>query len=770
MVELLAPAGNKECFLTALAAGADAIYIGGEKFGARAYADNFSQQDVIWAIDTAHLYHKKVYLTVNTLMKENELDALIPYLVPFYEAGLDGVIVQDFGAMTLMRKEFPLLELHASTQMTVTGSLGAALLGNAGICRIVPARELSLEEIIKIKKETGLSIETFIHGAMCYAYSGQCLFSSMLGPRSGNRGRCAGPCRLMYQAYCDGKKLNDQNSLYQLSLKDLCSLDILPELIEAGIDSFKIEGRMKSKEYVSCVTAIYRNYIDAYYENPKAYCVSETDKNILRQSFSRGSLESGYYFAHNGRKLVTLQKPGYQSFAVEDGVAGEKNQILPGGKSETSVKGTEDGIMRIPVTAYFSAYAGKEMTLTVMADDHATVTVTGPLAEPSISRPADPAEVKKALSKTGNTPFEMRTIEVDMGGDLFLVHKSLNALRREALSQLFLQMTGTYHRTYEPVEESEASDFVQYQEKDYPVKRNREKPVMHVRVESLKQFLALSDGKYIERIYLASDCLTEEVQQPGRYQKDFLCRYTAWKDRGTEIYLAFPAVCRYAAIEEIEKISDWISKLSFDGFLVNNLESLQYLREKFPGARICSDSRFYAMNTSAVSFLASYGIEEHLLPIELHEKEIRQLVRQCGEKLSKQQFFLPVYGYIPVMESAGCILQTNGNCQKGKKTDVTLTDRQNKQLKVLCHCGRCENTIYHSYPLSLHKEMGKIASLGISGIVLSFSWESEKQMNRLVKWYETLMEAAGMGMKLPINENEMPFSDFTKGHFAKGVE
>ncbi len=311
MVELLAPAGDKECFKAALLAGTDAIYVGGKRYGARAYAGNFETDDLIECLKLAHLFEKKVYLTVNTLMKQSELDELTDFLRPLYEEGLDGVIVQDLGALSIIREAFPGLELHASTQMTVTGPFGANVLKEYGVSRVVPARELSLDEIVTIKKETGLEIETFVHGAMCYGYSGQCLFSSMLGERSGNRGRCAGPCRLPYVVKYDGKRLNGENEMYQLSLKDLCTLEVLPKLIDAGIDSFKIEGRMKTPEYVSFVTGMYRKYIDLYYKNPKKYCVSKEDITSLKNRFSRGSIQSGYYFQHNGRELVTLNKPGY---------------------------------------------------------------------------------------------------------------------------------------------------------------------------------------------------------------------------------------------------------------------------------------------------------------------------------------------------------------------------------------------------------------------------------------------------------------------------
>ena len=286
-VELLAPAGNYECFLGAIQAGADAVYLGGSKFSARAYADNFTDEEICKAILYAHVCGKKVYMTVNTLLKDGELSELVPYMRPFYEAGLDGVIVQDFGVFTALKEAFPGLSLHASTQMTLTGSMGTAFLQSLGAERIVPARELSLQEIKKIKEDTGIEIEVFVHGAMCYCYSGQCLMSSIIGGRSGNRGRCAQPCRLPYQVETAGGN-SGKKEVYPLSMKDMCTLSILPDLIEAGVDSFKIEGRMKKAEYAAGVTSVYRKYIDRYFQvGREGYRVDKKDWEFLSSLYIR---------------------------------------------------------------------------------------------------------------------------------------------------------------------------------------------------------------------------------------------------------------------------------------------------------------------------------------------------------------------------------------------------------------------------------------------------------------------------------------------------
>ncbi len=294
--ELLAPAGSYEGFEAALGAGADAVYVGGAMFGARAYAQNFDKEELLRAIDTAHLHGKKLYLTVNTLLKNRELKEQLPeYLAPYYEAGLDAVIVQDMGVFSLIKEQFPGLHLHASTQMTVTGPDGMRFLERQGAARVVAARELSLEELSAMHKASPIEIEAFIHGALCYSYSGQCLMSSILGGRSGNRGRCAQPCRLSYQVGHSGKK-----DLCPLSLKDICTIEILPQILEAGVTSLKIEGRMKQPSYTAGVTAMYRKYLDILLEKGSdSYYVEEKDKKFLLDLFNRGGSCTGYYQMQN---------------------------------------------------------------------------------------------------------------------------------------------------------------------------------------------------------------------------------------------------------------------------------------------------------------------------------------------------------------------------------------------------------------------------------------------------------------------------------------
>ena len=422
-VELLAPAGGYETMVGAFNAGADAVYLGGSKFGARAYADNFDREQVLDAVSYAHLHGKKIYMTVNTLVKEREFGELYGFMLPFAEKKLDGVIVQDFGVMSLIRREFPEIELHASTQQTVTGVYGAKLLKELGCCRVVPARELSLNEMKAIREKADIEVEAFIHGAMCYCYSGACLFSSMVGTRSGNRGRCAQPCRLPYAADVGSSK----SEQYPLSLKDMCTIDMIPELIEAGIDSFKIEGRMKKPEYSAGVTSLYRKYIDLYYKNPDVkHEVSRDDMDMLKSLYLRTGISAGYYHKHNGKEMVTIDSPAYN---------GTKDEMLS--KVREAYLGHE---LKIKCDIFCKLHLGEKAELVMNVqrdDDYYSKTVESEVAVQAASkRPMDEDSVRKQLERLGNTPFEADSIEISIddkntGSGIFVPVSELNELRRK---------------------------------------------------------------------------------------------------------------------------------------------------------------------------------------------------------------------------------------------------------------------------------------------------------------------------------------------------
>jgi len=392
----------------------------GKEFGARAGADNFTQEEYIKALDIAHLKGKSIYLTLNTLIKEREWNKLESFLYPLYENGLDGIIIQDLGLISFLKHNFPKLKIHASTQMTATGVYSCKLLKSEGIVRVVPARELSLEEIKEIKDKVDIEIEAFIHGAMCYCYSGQCLFSSFLGGRSGNRGRCAQPCRLNYTISDSERYIKKEDIKYPLSLKDMCTITSIDNLIKAGIDSFKIEGRLKRPEYVAGVTAIYRKYIDSYFENGEIN-VSEKDLDILKGLYVRSELSNGYYFRHNGPEMITKLNPSYN----------ETNENINSVIAKKYLKTVE----KIKVMGVVTLVVDEKASLILKYKD-TVIAVEGAVVDRAQNRPLTEEDVKKQLLKTGESLFEFDRIEVEMENDCFMPVKFLNELRREAFENL----------------------------------------------------------------------------------------------------------------------------------------------------------------------------------------------------------------------------------------------------------------------------------------------------------------------------------------------
>lgn len=433
--ELLAPAGSFQSVMAAVNAGADAVYMGGQRFGARAYADSAQagQEDMVMeAIRYCHLFSVKLYMTVNILFKESELSELTEYIRPYYEAGVDGLIMQDLGAVRRIRSAFPDLEVHASTQQTITSVWGARMAQELGMTRTVLARELSLQEIQKIHDESGMELEVFCHGAMCYSYSGACFMSSLLGGRSGNRGRCAGTCRLCYETA--GQKG------YYLSMKDMQTVELLPELIRAGAYSFKIEGRMKSPLYTAGVVSVYRKYLDRAYayvtgELPE-YTVSPEDLRILREMYDRGGTAS-YLKKHNGADMIARSEKSFRAAddALVQRIRGDfidRNRILS-------------------VDAALELKVGFPASLTLWDDEGHTVTATaGENVQEARSRRMEEEELEARIRKTGGTAFHIAKVTVTLQGDAFCPVGQLNALRRKALMMYEEEILRGSYRTYRP--------------------------------------------------------------------------------------------------------------------------------------------------------------------------------------------------------------------------------------------------------------------------------------------------------------------------------
>ncbi|MBR3642481.1 MAG: U32 family peptidase, partial [Parasporobacterium sp.] len=481
-VQLLAPAGSVTAMKAAISAGADAVYIGGRFFGARAYAENPDDMELCRAIRYVHIHGKKLYLTVNTLLKEDELEkALYPWLKPYYEEGLDAVIVQDLGVLRFIREFFPDLEIHASTQMAAMGQLCARQLEESGVSRLILPRELSLDEIEEIRRHSSIELEAFIHGALCYCYSGQCLFSSIAGGRSGNRGRCAGPCRLAYQL----DKKEDQAFLYYLSLKDLNTLKILPEILRAGVTSLKIEGRMKKPEYTAGVVQIYRKYLDLINAYPaKAYSVAKEDEKALFDLFNRNGFSQGYYKTHNGRDMVTIKEPAMRKENEELLSVIRENHILK--KRQEECKG------KVMIEA------GKPAVIDMETRD-ISLHICGDTVTEAKNRPLSESEILKQINKTGDAEFTWTDLEIVTDGKSFYPVGKLNELRRNAFSLMEKELCQPYLKTAPEFHEN--GIYGQYASGN---KNNRScgKTVWSAVCETVEQLQECLKTDWIDEIYL----------------------------------------------------------------------------------------------------------------------------------------------------------------------------------------------------------------------------------------------------------------------------
>ena len=711
-VEILAPAGSMECLRAAVAAGADAIYLGGTKFGARAYAQNLSEEDLVQAIEYVHIHGRKIYMTVNTLLKDRELNELYAYLLPYYKAGLDGVIVQDIGAVKFIGEYFPEMPVHASTQMTITNTLGADFLKRYGITRVVPARELSLKEIRDMKKQTGLEMECFVHGALCYCYSGQCLLSSMIGGRSGNRGQCAQPCRLPYQT--EGKKPADI-----MSLKDLCTIGILPELIDAGIDSFKIEGRMKQPEYVYTVVKMYRKYADQYLKLQKegkgksSYHVSEADKRELLATYQRRGYCEGYYYQHNGKDMVSLKRPKNG----RDGSAEEKPW------QDIKVQEKINGILTLSV--------GNRAKLTVSCGD-VTVECIGQEVQAAQKQPLDPARIEKQMRKTGNTEFTFDNLEILIEGNVFLPMQALNELRREGIEELTEQIQMQYRREEAGCGMKTATAGFDSDADGVTETAGKKECCISASVQNKAQLDTAVNSK-IRYIYLEEDVEFE-------------------REDGVQYFLAMPYIFRENTIKRYEKMYTEIEK-KYDGILIRNWESYAWLKRHEYQKEIRSDYNLYIFNRKTKEELRRLGIARGTASVELNDRELARIGIE-------EQVFI-AYGYQPVMISAGCIQKTSASCD-GKGGVLSISDRYQKKFAVRRYCRDCYNVMYNSAPLFLADKAEEVHALAHAELRLDFTTESSGQVKEICHAYTLAFEK---GCK-----TEPPMQDYTRGHFKRGVK
>lgn len=740
-VEVLAPAGSWESMKAAVAAGADAVYMGGSRFGARAYADNTDEKGMVEAIEYVHLHGCRLYMTVNTLFKERELNELTEYMMPYYLAGLDGVIVQDLGALQVLASNFPELELHASTQMTITSVFGARMMKDLGCSRVVTSREMSLEEIRRIHNEVDVEIESFVHGALCYCYSGQCLMSSLIGGRSGNRGRCAQPCRLPYTVYQGGqvqteKPLNREHERYVLSLKDLCTLDILPDIIEAGVYSLKIEGRMKSPRYTAGVVRMYRKYVDLYLEHGRdGYYVKPEDKKELLELFDRGGFTPGYFKTYNGREMVALkEKPEFR----------EGNRKLFDFLDKTYVEAE----VKEPAEAVITLEKGIPSRLT-LSSCGVQVTVEGQAPEAAQKQPMTKEKVEKQINKTGGSPFEFTKLTSWINGELFLPVQALNELRRRGLEALEERILDQYRiKTIERKTEALSRGVKSSEERGESL--SKWPPMLTVSLESYAQLAPVLACKEVSAVLIDG----------GSFQPE-IWKETAERCHKVEksCHLMLPQIFREHGMEYFRTHKRLLQHAGFDGLLVKALEEVWWLRKEGIDLPFRLDSSVYGWNSIAIEVLNRTGARGFTLPLELNSREMESVSAACCAVGKPAE--LIVYGHAPMMVSAQCVIRTLKGCSRTPDM-LMMKDRTGAMLPVRNHCVFCYNTIYNPSPTSLLGNEELVKRIGAGSVRLSFTLEDEGRTKALL---DAFSNAYFHG-----ETTEAPYKDFTRGHFKRGVE
>lgn len=826
-IEILAPAGSYESMRAAMNAGCDAVYMGGSKFGARAYADNPDEDTLIKAIDEAHLRNKRLYLTVNTLVKEEErLEELYNYLEKYYLAGLDAVIVQDLGVMHFIHQHFPKLPIHASTQTTITMAEGANLLKSMGITRLVTARELSFKEIKKIRENTDLEIETFVHGALCYCYSGQCLMSSMIGGRSGNRGRCAQPCRMPYQFFSNEGKISSPNESYLLSPKDINTIALIPDLIEAGVDSFKIEGRMKRPEYAAGVTYLYRKYVDFYLswgrERFEDYLKSNDyrkDMIDLMDLYNRGGFSEGYGKTYHGKSMMSLIRPNHTGVLV-----GEVNSLE---KGYANILLNEDinsqDILEIRNKEHEPVY---EFTVKdeknkgdIIKARLATIPIKSKrkLKEDKGSKYSLDMSIGYSVYRTRNNALLGKIQDKYINKDAKVgIIGYLEAKLGKKL-KLTLGYNNQYVTAYHNVVEAAIKQPMTYDKLKSSIDKLGDTMFYF---EDLtidadeKIFVPVAWLNEIRRDAIA--ILSEAVKDSFRRTKDDLGHPQNNEERdkcpkanpnisiAVETYEQFTTTLAYEeissvyadydsfTIQQMIKMSEASSKANkrFYILLPHICRLKVYEKLKKDIAILTKDALvegFIVKNLEEVQLLKDVflntGQERELLlnhNMYIFNRETKFFWKDKGihgftapielnqnelKNLGVHDCELMVYGYLPLMVSAQCLYASTKGCSKCQEKSSRmdyLLDRLGKKFYVRTNCNSCYNIIYNGQRLSLLSQADKILDLKPKGLRLDFTYETIDEMNDILSAY---IDVFVHGRKALLD-----YDNITRGHFRRGVE
>jgi putative protease len=766
-IEILAPAGNRESLVGAINAKADAIYLAGRKFGARAYANNFEDPDLFETINYAHLRGVLVYVTVNTLIFDEEIEELIAYTDQLVEHGVDALIIQDLGVIDILTKRYPDTDIHASTQMNTLNVHQALFLKNLGVKRIVAARETPIEIIKQIKKQVDIEVEVFVHGALCVSYSGNCLMSSMLSARSGNRGECAQPCRLAYSLLKEDELVSEES--YLLSMKDLMTIEYLDQLIEAGVDSLKIEGRMRKPEYVIQTVLSYRQAILAYYEHQEINYSTEIVK--LKKVFNR-EFTKGYLFNEQKNIIVHDFRPNHMGVAlgevidykahkamikltdsleINDGyrIVGNRDygdtvsRIIKGEaivkkaflgdiikldikdkvEVESKVIKTSDHQLElslakfldenyksIPLTAHVIAKANQHLTLSISDKVNSVTVASQEVLEAAISRPVQKSQIIEQISKLGNTPFYFETLTIDTDEDAFIAIKDLNVLRREALAKIMILRTVIGNKKI--IKEK----IIFANEMDY-------EPKLTVKVTTLNQLrTVLSAG--VDLIYYEDtikDIIPTETLIPSKKRIQM----------------------------QPEK---WLTSE-----LVSEIGSIQTHDFKH---KLYTDEFMNVTNIHTVRFLSSKNISKVTLSPELSKDRVYNLMRNYQKTYNKiPGLELVVYGAVDLMITKYCPIaktfKTKPDCHLCEINQYYLKDRFGLKFPLI-HDGNCNLRILNHKPLNLMEYAKEIIDLGIS-LRLHFTTETDLEVIEIIKAFK----AAIKGELEPVS-----YKKYTLGRFV----
>lgn len=786
-IELLAPAGSMESLYAAVQNGADAVYLGGTKFSARAYASNFDEENMIKAVEYCHLYNVKIYVTVNILLKESEIVEALEYIKFLYEIGVDALIIQDTGIAELVKRNFPDFEIHASTQMTIHNGEGAILLKKLGFSRIVLSRELSLDEVKYISKDLGIETEIFVHGALCICYSGQCLMSSMIGGRSGNRGRCAQPCRLPYDII--NKKTGKSHKGYILSPKDVCTIENVKEIIESGTSSLKIEGRMKRSEYVAGVVSSYRKAIDGAYkelgiDDGHLDNVSIKDeKKKLLQLFNREGFSKAYMFGNIGRDMMSYNFPkntgvflgkvnkdltirleedirlqdgvrfGNEGFTVfkivknskdvEEAYRGDVVKLKPTKykAGDMLYKTSDTKMLSVLAKSYENVYGrktdielevkfkvGEPIVLNTCCNNK-KYKVIGDEVQKALNKPMDKEKLSKNLRKTGDTPFEIVNIDFDEFEEGFLPVSSINAVRRELIEKIMEDLKKVGKRSFE-------------KGLDFNIRFDKEN------ISNIEGNLVVVTTR--EQLKAAEECEVENIAVEFFMRS---CDIKLEEVKCKNLYIKTSSIVK----DEFEIVCKVIEKnlSNIKGIITSNLGLINRFRGK---TEIIGDYKLNIFNSYSLEFFEKM-IDAATISLELNKKEIQEFIKRAAVPCV---FFL--YGKPELMVSEYCPIgsvfagkdssnECKGECEKGR---FLLKDRKGEEM-VINTDKFCRSHIYNSSSINLIPNLDEIKNMNISLFRLDFVDEDYENTINILKSFKK-------------GKFEGDFRDYTRGHFKRGVE